>query len=285
MNATTFAEILVEWRERHGYSAVEAAAVLGCGTATFHHWVAERIAPNYFAMCAVVRQMRDGHDPLTDVRMTATELADTLKEWRDEHGFSQRQAAVAIGTTAHIVRGWESQDGAQRQPALAELLRRLRMPVDAARVKQVTKRPLPIEPQRFAKLFRAWRRRHRLTRDQAAAALRAVTSLRTTGRTVLVWETARALPKRPLFVIEQLTALADRPPKMKTAAEMAAHKFRRLLRRWRKARGLNQSEACALLGLSNDQAPVSNYERGKATPRPERMRAMLAIITGTEVQP
>ena len=75
MNATTFAEMLVEWRERHGYSAVEAAAVLGCGTATFHHWVAERIAPNYFAMCAVVRQMREGHDPLTDVRMTAAAAA------------------------------------------------------------------------------------------------------------------------------------------------------------------------------------------------------------------
>ncbi len=69
------------------------------GTGTVRHWLAERIGPGYFTMCAVVRQMRDGHDPLTDVQMTAAELADVLKEWRAEHGFSQRQAAAATGST------------------------------------------------------------------------------------------------------------------------------------------------------------------------------------------
>ena len=46
-----------------------------------------------------------------------------------------------------------------RQPALAEILRRLRMPVDTELVKQATRRPKPIEPEKFAGLMRAWRKR------------------------------------------------------------------------------------------------------------------------------
>ena len=47
------------------------------------------------------------------------------------------------------------------------------MPVDEELVRQATKRPPPIEPQKFAELMRAWRRRCKLSRVGAAYALRA----------------------------------------------------------------------------------------------------------------
>ena len=285
MNATTFTKMLAEWRDRHGYSAAEAAAVLGCGTGTVRHWLAERIAPGYFTMCAVVRQMRDGHDPLTDVQMTAAELADALKDWRAEHGFSQRQAAAAIGTTANVLRGWESQDGTPRQPALGEILRRLRMPVDVELVKQATKRPRLIEPQKFAELFRAWRRRCKLNRSQAAHALRSVAGLKTTARTIWTWESARAFPQRPLAVLELIHGpLAVSPPKPKPAI-MEPRQFAALLRRWRRGHRLTQAQACAALNLPADQALISDYERGNAVPQPARMRAILDSIASRPAPP
>lgn len=286
MNAIEFSTMLREWRARHGYTDPEVAAALGCRYGTLRHWIAGRVVPNHFTLCAVVRQIREGCEPTPRDEVTPSEFAAMLTGWRADHGLTQRQAAVALGVRPETLRGWESLAAMPFEPALGEILRRLRMPVDAERVRQVTKRPPPIEPQKFAELFRAWRRRHRLTRNEAAAALRAVTGLRTTGRTVWVWETARALPKRPLFVLDQLTtALANRPTTTKSEAEIAARKFRRLLRRWRKARGLNQAEACVALGLHGDQALLSHYERGNYTPRPERMSAMLAVIAGKEVQP
>ena len=66
---------------------------------------------------------------------------------------------------------------------------------------------------------------------------------------------------------------------------MCPRKFCRLLRRWRKARGLNQAEALVVLGLPADQALLSSYERGRFIPRPARMSALIAIISGAEVQP
>jgi transcriptional regulator with XRE-family HTH domain len=66
---------------------------------------------------------------------------------------------------------------------------------------------------------------------------------------------------------------------------MEPRKFCCLLKRWRKARGLNQAEACAVLRLPGDQALLSHYERGNFIPRPARMSALIAIVTGTEVQP
>lgn len=286
MNAIEFSTMLREWRARHGYSDAEAAAALGCRYGTLRHWITGRTVPLHFTLCAVVRQIREGCEPVSRNEVTPSEFAAMLTGWRADHGFTQRQAAVALGVRAETLRGWECLDAMPFEPALGEILRRLRMPVDAERVKQVTKRPPPIEPQKFAELFRAWRRRHRLSRDEAAAALRSVAGLRTTGRTVWVWETARALPKRPLFVLDQLTtALAKRPTTARSEAQVAARNFRRQLKRWRKSRGLNQAEACAILGLPGDQALLSHYERGTYTPRPERMAALLAIITGKEVRP
>lgn len=286
MNAIEFSTMLREWRARCGFSDAEAAAALGCRYGTMRHWLAGRTVPGYFTLCAIVQRIREGGESDGCAEADANEFAIQLTSWRAEHGFTRRQAAVALGVCAETLRGWESRDARPAPLALAEIVRRLRMPVDANRVKQVTKRLPPVDPQKFAELFRAWRRLHRLTRDEAAAAIRSAVGLRTTGRTVWTWETARALPKRPLLVLEKLTtALVNRPRTSKNASAAETRQFRRLLKRWRKSRGLNQSEACAVLGLPRDQALLSNYECGKATPKIARMRALLAIINGAEVRP
>ena len=56
-------------------------------------------------------------------------------------------------------------------------------------------------------------------------------------------------------------------------------KFGRLLREWRKARGLNQLAACIALDLPRDQALISNWENAKSMPRKLRPLRALAIIT------
>ncbi len=269
--------MLTEWFGRTGFNSADAANVLGCPVVTFRGWVAGRSEPDYFTRCAVERQMREGHDPLSDFRMSPPEFADALKRWRVKHGFTQREAAAAIGTSAETVRGWESQDGVPRQPALGEILRRLRMPVDVELVKQATKRPKPIEAEKFAELMRAWRRRCKLSRVQAAHALRS-TGLATTARTLWTWETARALPQRPLAVLELIHGpLAVNPPKPKPAI-MEPRQFAALLSRWRRGHRLTQAKACAALALPADQALISDYERGNAVPQPARLRAILDVI-------
>ena len=276
---------LADWLGRSGHSAAEAAAALGCPVVTFRGWLAGRSEPDSFTRCAVLRQMRHGRDPLSDVRMSPAEFTDALKGWRAKHGFTQREAAAAIGTGAETVRGWESQDGVPRQPALGEILRRLRMPVDVELVKQATKRPRPIEPQKFAELLRAWRRRCRLTQSEAAYALRVATGRKTTARTIGIWEAAREYPQRALLVLEKIHGpLAVKPPKPKPAI-MEPRQFAALLRRWRRGHRLTQAQACAALNLPADQALISDYERGNAVPQPARMRAILDAIASWPAPP
>ena len=276
MKPAEFSAMLCEWRARCAWSDAQAAAELGCAYGTLRHWLTARTVPGYFAMCAVVRQMREGHDPLTDVQMTHAEFARALKEWRVQHRLSQRQAAVAIGTTTDVVRDWESKDGAPRQPALGEILRRLRMPVDGELVRQATKRPRPIEPEKFAGLMRAWRRRCKLSRVEAAYALRS-TGLNTTDRTIWTWESAAVLPQRPLAVLELIHgSLAVNPPKPKPL--ITTRQFATLLKSWRRQYCLTQMQACAALGLKPDQAVISDWERGVCLPQKRRLQRMIEAL-------
>ena len=64
MNAIEFSTMLREWRARCGFSDAEAAAALGCRYGTIRHWLAGRTVPAYFTLCAVVRQIREGCDPV-----------------------------------------------------------------------------------------------------------------------------------------------------------------------------------------------------------------------------
>ena len=72
--------------------------------------------------------------------------------------------------------------------------------------------------------------------------------------------------------------LTSRSAAAEAEADDHPTQVRRLLSRWRKGHRLNQAEACAMLGLPADQALLSHYERGNFIPRPDRMRAILAII-------
>ena len=274
-----FSAMLAEWFGRTDLSSAEAANVLGCPVVTFRGWLAGRNEPDYFTRCAVERQMREGHDPLSDVRMSPAEFADALKGWRAEHGFTQREAAAAIGAGTETVRGWESQKCCPRQPALGEILRRLRMPVDVDLVKQATKRPKPIEPEKFAGLMRAWRKRCKLTREQAAFALRSA-GMKTTAHTIRIWEAAGEYPRRPMAVLELIHGpLAVNPPSPpKPKPFITPGQFAAMLRGWRRKYCLTQKQACAALGLPADQAVISDWESCKAFPRKPRLQQLVAAL-------
>jgi transcriptional regulator with XRE-family HTH domain len=211
--------------------------------------------------------------------MTPAEFGLLVTEWRFQHGLSQPQAGVALGVGRDTVSDWERQVCMPPQPALAEVLRRLRMPVNVPAIKAATQRKRPIEPREFARQVSQWRRRHRLTQEEAAAVLG------TSRRNVWVWEAARALPWRPQDVLARLAQPFTRnepkiaavlPPKPKPL--ITPSRFARLLRDWRQAHRLTQLQACIALGLPRDQALISDWENGKAFPKPERLRRIVAAL-------
>lgn len=277
MNAADFSTLLREWRADHGFSDPEAAAALGCRYGTFTHWLNGHCLPMPLTLAAMLRQMRDGRDPLVDVCMSPAEFGALVSDWRLRLGLTQREAGYVLGVLRDTLGDWEQQMNVPQQPALAEVLRRLRVPVDVEAVKAATKRPPVIAPQEFAAALRKWRRRHRLTQAQAGRVLH------TTGRTIWVWETARALPKRPLAVLAQLGQPAPKPAKPKPI--ITPSRFAALLLRWRKGHRLTQAQACAALNLPADAAVISDYERGDAMPQPARLRAILDTIASRPAPP
>ncbi len=108
--------------------------------------------------------------------------------------------------------------------------------------------------------------------------------LGTTARTIWVWEKARSLPNQPLAVLAKLATqpvgVTEVHGWLKRTARQRDPKggFGKKLRAWRKENGLNQAEACKVLGLPLDQALISKWEKRKALPRPKRLKAILAII-------
>lgn len=277
MNAADFSTLLREWRADHGFSDPEAAAALGCRYGTFTHWLNGHCLPKPLTLAAMLRQMRDGRDPLVDVCMGPAEFGALVSDWRLRLGLTQRQAGIALGVVRDTLGDWEQQMNVPQQPALAEVLRRLRVPVDVEAVQAASKRPPVIAPQDFAAALRKWRRRHQLTQTQAGRVLH------TTGRTIWVWEAARSLPKRPFAVLAQLRQPAPKPAKPTPLIE--PRRFAALLRRWRRGHRLTQAQACAALGLPADAALISDYERGDAMPQPARLRAILDAIASRPAPP
>ncbi len=286
MTANDFSILLREWRAARGLTDFGAACALGVPYATFVRWLNARCLPVPLTLAAVLRQVRDGCDPDVRLSIEPAEFARLVSEWRFTHGLTQPQAGLVLGVSRDVIGNWETEVCVPQQPALAEVLRRLRMPVNVPAVKARTKRPRPIEPDEFARQVRQWRRRHRLTQAEAGAVLG------TTGRNVWVWETARALPRRPLAVLAQLAEPFTRaepkvaavlPPKPKPLME--PRQFAALLRRWRRGHRLTQAQACAPLGLPADAALISDYERGDTFPQPDRLRAILAAIASKPAPP
>ena len=269
-----FATVLAEWRARHGFTDAEAAAAMGCSYGAFRGWLSQRGLPHPLAMAGVLRQIRDGLNPMMQVRMTSSELATRLKEWRAVHRLNQHQAAFVLDLSKEAVRAWESATQEVYQPMLGEMLIRLNTSGSEATLTAARKRVRPVEPEEVAKRLRAWRRKHKLSRGRAARALTELGYF-TTDRTVWVWETARMLPNRAKALLQLLEQPLPAGVKPKTAPHPEVRRFPKLLRAWRKQRGLNQAEACRALGVCVDQGKISRWENGKQLPR---LKVVLGLI-------
>ena len=156
-----FATVLAEWRARHGFTDAEAAAAMGCSYGAFRGWLSQRGLPHPLAMAGVLRQIRDGLNPMMQVRMTSSELATRLKEWRAVHRLNQHQAAFVLDLSKEAVRAWESATQEVYQPMLGEMLIRLNTSVSEATLTAARKRVRPVEPEEVARRLRAWRRKHK----------------------------------------------------------------------------------------------------------------------------
>jgi transcriptional regulator with XRE-family HTH domain len=283
MDAITFSTILREWRHQHAYTDLEAAAALSIGTSTFCRWKNYSL-PDELLVAGVVHRIRQGAD-LAPVCVGA-ELALKLKDWRARHGLNQHEAAHALGLKPNAVREIERADNppnALHFIRAREVVRRMQREPDVAAAKLACAPKPPMTPEAFAARLRSWRKARRLTQPRAAATVSTLGVVVGNG-TWAKWERCDQTPwPSPMRLV--LAALARAPrPAPRCAKSLRAERFGRLLRRWRKARGLNQAEACSVLGLPGDQALLSHYERGRFIPRPARMSALLAIITGTEVK-
>ena len=285
MNSSTptttaeFAIVLAEWRACHSLTDAEAAAALGCSYGAFRGWLSQRGLPHPLAMAGVLRQIREGLNPMMQVKMTSSELATRLKEWRAIHRLNQVQAAFVLNLPRETVRGLESIRHDVYQPMLGEMLIRLESPIPADALNEARRRVRPVEPEEVAKEMRAWRRRHKFTRAQAALALTELGYF-TTDRTIWVWETARMLPNRPKALLQKLEL---DPPKFETPKE-ARHpelrKFPKMLREWRKRLGLNLADACKALSVCIDQGKISRWENGKKLPRLEVVLSLIVVMLG-----
>ncbi len=244
------------------------------------HWLSGRVVPDYFTLCTVVRWVREGRQPSDADPVNRSEFGAMVRRWRAKHGLSRRQAGVALGLNGDVLRGWESGSTAPRDLARVELVRRMRLPLDVELVKQATRRPPPIEPAKFAELFRAWRRRTRLTQNDAAYALRTATGRRTTPRTIWVWEKREILPQNARAILDLIHGeLAVNPPKLpRPKPPIPARQFATMLRQWRRTYCLTQMQACVALGLPRDQALISKWESCKAFPKGPRLQRISAAL-------
>jgi transcriptional regulator with XRE-family HTH domain len=293
MDAATFSTILREWRHQCGYTDPDAAAALGVATSTFCRWK-NNFLPDELIVAGVVHRIRQGDD-LAPVCVGA-ELALKLKDWRARHALNQVEAAYALGLKPHAVRGLER---AENEPdalhfiRAREVLRRMEREPDVAAAKLACAPKPPMTPEAFAERLRSWRKARRLTQPRAAAAVSALGMVVGDG-TWAKWERCDQTPwPSPMRAVLAALARAPRPAPPAPTSRIRPHrempmcprKFCHLLRRWRKGHRLNQAEACAMLGLPDDQALLCNYERGHFIPRPERMRAILAIIASRPAAP
>lgn len=207
-------------------------------------------------------------------------LALLLKDWRAAHDLTQPQAAAVLGCARESVSEWE-RDFPIAPHYLARVHRAFALPSDDPRIVAVKAAALPpIDAAQLATTLRAWRRTHRLSAAQAGRALRVH------ARTVQAWEHRLQFPQ-PDLLRRALIVLAAPPAgdlgengryTRDRAHRDPACTFGTQLRAWRKARRMNQLAACIALGLPHDQALISNWEKGKALPRPERLTALLSII-------
>ena len=181
-----------------------------------------------------------------------------------------------MGTTARTIRIWEAAHEYPRRPmAVLDLIHG---PLAVNPPRPPKRKPF-ITPGQFAAMLRNWRQKYCLTQKQACAAL----GLPADQALISDWESCKAFPRKPR--LQQLVAALKQPPVSGPGTHnwftARSKEFGQNLRAWRKARGLRQTDACAALGLPQDQGLICLYERGEASPRRERMERILAIIGGS----
>ena len=276
MSAAEFSTKLAAWCAKYPNQQI-AAAELGVSYGTLMGWLGG-LMPWVAVRAAVLRRMEGGTmEPLRAA--SPVELAAACRLWRGEHGLSQVRAAEMLGLPGETIRRVEEMNHGRTALFVDELLHRLSQPVDPEKLAAVRRRTRPIEPEVVGAALRKWRKRHRLTATGAAEALTKM-GMFTTGRTIWVWESARMLPRQPLALMK---LLEHKPPK-RPRKPGRDKSFGRQLRAWRKGRGLTQTEAMAVLGVSGDQAKFSDWERGKMIPRniPELLAKMGIAATQPE---
>ena len=258
MSAAEFSTKLGAWCAKYPNQHI-AAAAMGVSYGTLTGWIGGR-TPCSLTRAAVLRRI-DGGTADEAREPGAAGLAAACRMWRGEHGLSQINAAEILGLPRETFRRVELMSRQTNPLAAGELLRRMSLPVDPGALAAVRRRTRPVESGALGAALRKWRKRHRMTRARAAEALTKM-GMFTTGRTVWVWESARMLPRQPL---ELMKLLEQAPPKA-ARKPRRDNSFGRQLRAWRKGRGLTQTEALAALGITGDQAKLSDWERGKKTP-------------------
>ncbi len=270
MSAAEFSTKLAAWCAKYPNQQI-AADELGVSYGTLMGWLGG-LMPWVAVRAAVLRRMEGGTmEPLRAA--SPVELAAACRLWRGEHGLSQVRAAEMLGLPSETIRRVEEMNHGRTALFVDELLHRLSQPVDPEALAAVRQRTRPVEPEVVGAALRKWRKRHRLTATRAAEALTKM-GMFTTGRTIWVWESARMLPRQPLALMK---LLEQKPPK-RPRKPGRDKSFGRQLRAWRKGSGLTQKEALAALGITGDQAKLSDWERGKKTPHnvPELLAKMSA---------
>lgn len=259
MNAAEFSTKLGAWCAKYPNQQI-AADEFGVSCGTLCGWLGGRL-PCSITLAGVLRRISAGTAEAV-AEVTPVELAAQCRMWRGQHGLSQVQAAALLALPRSTFRGVESMKRQTARLSADEILHRMSQPVSAEALAAVKRHERPVEPEELAAALRKWRKRHRMSRERAATALKAM-GFFTTGRTIWVWESARMLPRRPLEVLQLLEATPRKPPRKPKPDKS----FGRQLRAWRKSRGLTQVQALAVLGVPGDQAKWSDWERGKKIPK------------------
>ncbi|MEQ1862243.1 MAG: helix-turn-helix transcriptional regulator [Chthoniobacteraceae bacterium] len=267
MNAVELSFALREFRDTTGYTDAESAATLGLSLSAFCDLKNLRRVPKPPRLAEIARRLRGQSARKQNACAAAADFAAKLSAWRESGGLSQNLAGKALGVTAATVHAWEH---LIKAPGPRTLLRVL--PILCA--------PPPSKPSRrdldFGPRLRAWRKASRRDQRQACALLGI-----SDKATLSHYERSRAMPcASRLASIEQIIA---RGPAL-SADGHAEIALPQRLRAWRKARGLDQSQACALLGIP-DKRTLSDYERGDARPRPTRLAQIEATIAGAAALP
>jgi transcriptional regulator with XRE-family HTH domain len=190
--------------------------------------------------------------------MNALELSIALREFRDATGYTDAEAAAALGLGYSAFCDLKNQRSSPKPERLAEIARRLRG--QSTRTHNANAAAAD-----FAEKLRAWREGGGLTQREAGQALGV------TAATVHAWEHLIKAPG-PRTLVRVLPMLCA-PPPVPSKPSRLDPAFGPRLRAWRKASRLTQRQACALLKIS-DRSELCHYERGHTMP----CAARLALI-------